>query len=73
MYTIQSVSIEVASRSSTNLETITTYLSQSAEVNVLCASAHVLSLTQQDLEQMNALCLDVLQDGHMKFDFPHIT
>jgi hypothetical protein len=52
MYTIQSVSIEVASRSSTNFEMITTYLSHYAEANALCISAHILALTQQDLVRL---------------------
>jgi hypothetical protein len=49
MYTIQSVSIEVVSRSTTNLETITIYSSQYAEISALCISAHITVLIQQDL------------------------
>ena len=49
MYTIQSVSIEVASRSSANLKMITTYSSPVRKTNALFIFAHAMALIQYGL------------------------
>lgn len=49
MYTIQSVSIEVASRPSANRKTITTYSSPVRKTNALFISAHAMALIKYDV------------------------
>lgn len=68
MYTIQSVSIEVASRSSANLKTITTYSSPVRKVAAFCILPILRRLLTKicDRVHANAVCVGVLQRGHVK-------
>lgn len=68
MYTIQSVSIEAASRSSANLKTTTTYSSPVRKV----AALFILRILRRILTKIcdrvhaNAMCVGMLQRGHVK-------